>query len=232
MFGHIKGSFTGANTDRVGRFELADQGTLFLDEIANITMNQQARLLRVLETGEVEKVGSAKSRKVNVRVITATNAQLHEDVAAGRFREDLLFRLNTVEIHLPALRDRREDIPLLANHFLQKYAQRYARPVAGFEPQAMQLMLDHPWPGNVREVDHVVQRAVLMSQSTLVKPPDLGLQSARDATPKIDEMSLEDVERYLIRKTLARHGGNVTKAAKTLGLSRSAMYRRLQKHGL
>jgi DNA-binding NtrC family response regulator len=232
MFGHVKGSFTGATTDRIGRFELANEGTLFLDEIANINPNQQARLLRVIETGEVERVGQSKSRKVDVRLVSATNAGLKKEVVEGRFREDLLFRLNTVEIHLPALRERREDIPALANHFLAMYGRQYRSDVDGFDANALEAMLSHAWPGNVRELDHVIQRGVLMAKTNLVSAIGLGLQSRREAAPPMDEMSLEDVERALIKKSLERAGGSVSDAAKTLGLSRSAMYRRLQKHGL
>jgi DNA-binding NtrC family response regulator len=232
MFGHVKGAFTGANTDRIGRFELASGGTLFLDEIANISMNQQSRLLRVIETGEIERVGSSKSRKVSVRMISATNADVRREVEEGRFREDLLFRLNTVEIQLPPLRQRKEDIPLLANHFLQRYARRYRKEMSGFDHASLQAILDHPWPGNVRELDHALQRAVLMCKGEQLTAADLGLQSRRDGAGRIEDMSLDDVERFLIKKALEKNDGNVTEAARVLGLSRSAMYRRLQKHGL
>ena len=232
LFGHVKGAFTDAKTDRVGRFELADGGTLFLDEIANIPLNQQAKLLRVLETGEFERVGSSKTRRANVRLLSATNADVHAEVVAGRFRQDLLFRLNTVEIHLPPVRERREDIPPLAAHFLRQHAQRYRKNVAGLEAGAMQLLQEHGWPGNVRELDHAVERAVLMAQGHLLKASDLGLRLGRDTAPRIEDMSLEEVERYLIRKTLARCDGNAMKAAEALGLSRSAFYRRLEKYGL
>jgi DNA-binding NtrC family response regulator len=232
LFGHVKGAFTDAKTDRVGRFELAESGTLFLDEIANIPLNQQARLLRVLETGEYERVGSSRTRRANVRLISATNAHLSEEVSAGRFRQDLLFRLNTVEIALPPLRERREDIPLLAAHFLGLHSKRYRKPLSGFEPAAMQLLESHPWPGNVRELDHAIERAALMAQANVVKPADLGLRLGSESAPRLDEMSLEDVERFLIKKTLARFEGNAKRAADTLGLSRSAFYRRLEKYGL
>ena len=232
LFGHVKGAFTDAKTDRVGRFELAEGGSLFLDEIANISLNLQAKLLRVLETGEFERVGSSRTRRANVRIISATNADLSADVAAGRFRQDLLFRLNTIEIPLPPLRDRREDIPLLARHFLAQHAQRYRKPITGFDATAMQLLLDHAWPGNVRELDHAVERAVLMAQSEQVQGRDLGLRTAKDAAARIEDMSLEDVEGFLIKKALARYDGNVSQAAKALGLSRSALYRRLQRFGL
>jgi DNA-binding NtrC family response regulator len=232
LFGHIKGAFTDAKTDRVGRFELADEGTLFLDEIANISLPQQAKLLRVLETGEFERVGSSKTRKVNVRIISATNADLHAEVAAGRFRQDLLFRLNTVEIRLPALRDRREDTPLLAAHFLRQHSARYRKLVTDFDGAALHALAAHPWPGNVRELDHAIERAVLMAQGTIVKAGDLGLYQSPESSVRLEDMSLEEVECFLIKKTLARFDGNVSKAAEALGLSRSALYRRLEKFGL
>jgi DNA-binding NtrC family response regulator len=232
LFGHVKGAFTDAKMDRVGRFELADTGTLFLDEIANVPMNLQSKMLRVLEIGEMERVGSSKTRKVDVRVISATNAHLDEEVLAGRFRQDLLFRLNTIEIHIPPLRDRREDIPVLANHFLGIHARRYRKSITGFDHAAMQALTDNAWQGNVRELNHVVERAVLMSQDTQVRSGDLALRAGRDASPRLEDMSIEEVEAFLIKKALARHGGNVSHAANALGLSRSALYRRLQRYGL
>ena len=234
LFGHVRGAFTDAKTDRVGRFELADGGTLFLDEIANVPINLQPKLLRVLETGEFERVGSSKPRKVDVRVLSATNADLNADVAQGKFRQDLLFRLNTVEIHLPPLRERREDIPPLADHFLRQHSERYRRGVMGFTPQALEALRQHSWPGNVRELDHVVERAVLMSSSRVVTAFDLALQTTHDArlSARLEEMSLEEAERLLIKKALARFEGNANRAAEALGLSRSALYRRLQKYGL
>jgi DNA-binding NtrC family response regulator len=232
LFGHVKGAFTDARVDRVGRFEMADRGTLFLDEIANVPLKQQAKLLRVLETGEMERVGSSKTNKVNVRVVSATNADLKVESAEGRFRSDLLFRLNTVELHIPPLRERKEDIPLLASHFLKQYAQRYRKPVKGFEPAALEKMLEHPWPGNVRELDHAIERSVLVSDSELIRPGDLGLESEKGTSAKIEDMSLEEVEFLLIKKALSRHTGNISHAAEALGLSRSALYRRMQKYGL
>lgn len=232
LFGHMKGSFTDAKTDRVGRFELADGGTLFLDEIANLSLAQQAKLLRVLQTGEFERVGSSKTRRVDVRILAATNADLRTEVAAGRFREDLFFRLNTVELHLPPLRERRDDIPLLATHFLQNFAGHYRRSVAGFTPEAMQALLRYGWPGNIRELAHAVERATLLAHGEWVGDADLSLQSGAKAAPPLDEMSLEDVERVLVSKAMARYDGNVSLAAKALGLSRSALYRRLQRHNL
>ena len=232
LFGHVKGAFTDAKTDRIGRFELAHGGTLFLDEIANVPPSQQAKLLRVLESGEMERVGSSQTRRVDVRVISATNADLDHEVSAGRFRQDLLFRLNTIEIHIPPLRERRADIPLLANHFLDRYSQRYRKPIKTFEPSAMQLMLEYPWPGNVRELDHAVERSVLLSSGDVVRTSDLNLRAPRDANPRLEELSLEEVESLLIRKAVDRYGGNISQAAEALGLSRSALYRRLQKYGI
>jgi DNA-binding NtrC family response regulator len=234
LFGHVRGAFTDAKADRVGRFELADGGTLFLDEIANVPLNLQPKLLRVLETGEFERVGSSKTRKANVRVLSATNSDLNTDVAQGKFRQDLLFRLNTVEIHLPPLRDRREDIQPLAEHFLRQHTERYRREIMGFTQQAVDALREHSWPGNVRELDHVIERAVLMSSSSVVSVFDLALQTTPDArlSARLEEMSLEEAERLLITKALARFEGNANRAAEALGLSRSALYRRLQKYGL
>ena len=232
MFGHVKGAFTDARMDRVGRFDLADGGTLFLDEIANLPINQQSKLLRVLETGEMERLGSSRTRKVDARIISATNADLNEEISAGRFREDLMFRLNTIEIRLPPLRDRREDIPPLAHHFLQAYCKRYRKNLSGFDAAALQALLEHAWPGNVRELDHAIERAVLMAQKTTVAAADLGLQPARESSGKLEDMSLEEVEASLIRKALARYSNNVSHAAKALGLSRSALYRRIQRYNI
>jgi DNA-binding NtrC family response regulator len=228
----VKGAFTDAKADRVGRFELADGGTLFLDEIANVPVNLQSKLLRVLEIGEMERVGSSKTKRVNVRILSATNANLAEEVSSGRFREDLLFRLNTIEIHIPPLRERKEDIPLLASHFLSVYAQRYRKRLSGFDQAAMQALLQNPWQGNVRELNHVVERAVLLAHDTQVRQSDLALRSGPTGPAKLDEMSLEEVEAFLIKKALARYDGNVSHAANALGLSRSALYRRLQRYNL
>ena len=232
LFGHVKGAFTDARTDRQGRFELADGGSLFLDEIANVPLNQQTRLLRVLETGEFERVGSSRSRRADVRFISATNADVRAEVAAGRFRQDLLFRLNTVEIHLPPLRERREDIPALAAHFLRYRTGKYRKAIEKFTPAALEQMQKHSWPGNVRELEHVVERAVLMARGNVIQPDELGLLPLADNAPRLDEMSIEEVEAHLIRKTLARCEGNAQKAADALGLSRSAFYRRLEKYRL
>ncbi len=233
MFGHVKGAFTDARTDRVGYFELADGGTLFLDEIGNLAPKQQARLLRVLQTGEMQRVGSSRTRRVDVRVISATNTDIQAATAAGEFREDLLYRLNTVVIALPPLRDRPEDIPLLADHFLRRTAARYGRRLGGFDAEARRALLEYRWPGNVRELEHAVERAVLMAQGDLVRAGDLGLQPrAAAGEAALEELTLEEAEALLIRKALDRYQGNVSRAAEALGLSRSALYRRLQAHGL
>jgi DNA-binding NtrC family response regulator len=232
LFGHVKGAFTDAKTDRVGRFELADGGTIFLDEIGTVPLALQSKLLRVLQTGDIERVGSSKARHVDSRVVSATNANLQLEVAEGRFREDLLFRLNTIEIHLPALRDRREDIVPLAMHFLRRHASRYRKTLAGFDAAAMQVLLGHAWPGNIRELDHAVERAVLMAQGEQVRAADLGLRGTSTAAPRLEDLPLEDVEKMLIQKSLARYDGNVSRAAQALGLSRSALYRRIANYGL
>ncbi len=231
LFGHVKGAFTDARADRVGRFELADGGTLFLDEIANVPASQQAKLLRVLETGEFERLGSSRTRKVDVRILTATNANLHAEVVSGRFRQDLLFRLNTIEIRVPSLRERREDIPALAQYFLQSHAQRYRKGALAFDAPALRALLEHPWPGNVRELDHAIERAALLARSETVQASDLGLRREESSALPLDQMSLEDVEGVLIQKAMSRYAGNVSHAARALGLSRSALYRRLEKHG-
>ncbi len=231
LFGHVRGAFTDAKTDRAGRFELADGGTLFMDEIGNIPMSQQAKILRTLETGEFERVGSSRTSRTNVRLISATNSDLNAEVAAGKFRQDLLFRLNTIHLHLPPLRERREDIPLLAQHFLKAHVARYSKQITGFDEAAVEAMKNYAWPGNVRELDHSVERGVLMTQGKVVRAPDLGLNAGQSA-PRLDDMSLEEVEAFLIKKTLARCEGNARKAAEELGLSRSAFYRRLERYGL
>src|SRR3954464_9377810 len=201
LFGHVRGAFTDAKSDRAGRFELADGGTLFMDEIGNIPMSQQAKILRTLETGEFERVGSSRTSRTNVRLISATNADLNVEVGAGKFRQDLLFRLNTIHLHLPPLRERREDIALLAQHFLKAHVKRYNKPITGFEDAAIEAMKSYAWPGNVRELDHSVERGVLMSQGKVVRTPDLGLNAGQSA-PRLEDMSLEEVESFLIKKTL------------------------------
>ena len=232
LFGHVKGAFTDARSDRVGAFELADGGTLFMDEIGTMPHDQQAKLLRVLQSGEFQRVGASRTRKADVRVISATNLDVQQGVDEGRFREDLLFRLNTVEIHLPPLRDRREDVPLLANHFLRRGAAQYRKALEGFTPDAMKALLNYPWPGNVRELEHAVERSILLTAGPRVGVEDLALRGRVPAAVAMEEMSLEDAERLLIRKALERFDGNVSQAAEALGLSRSALYRRLERFGL
>jgi len=233
LFGHVKGAFTDARADRVGRFELADGGTLFLDEIANIPLAQQARLLRVLQTGEMERVGSSRTRQVDVRILSATNANLHKEAEEDRFRQDLLFRLNTIEIPLPPLRERAEDIPLLAAHFMEKHAARYGKTIAGLSERAEVALLEYSWPGNVRELDHAIERAVLMAGGDLLDLDDLGLRSSTASSPvRMDRMTLDEVERHVLQRALEKYQGNVNLAAEHLGLSRSALYRRLSRHGL
>jgi DNA-binding NtrC family response regulator len=230
MFGHVRGAFTDAKTDRAGRFELADGGSLFLDEIANISMGQQSKLLRVLQTREVERVGSSRTKRVDVRIMAATNADLRDEVIGGRFREDLLFRINTIEIALPPLRDRREDILPLARHFLDQHALRYGRRGLTLDAGAAQALLTHNWPGNVRELDHAVERGVLLAQGATVRAGDLGLRPPGPPA-RLEDLTLAEAERAIIERALSRFGGNVSQAAKALGLSRSALYRRLEGNG-
>ena len=226
LFGHVKGAFTDARSDRIGCFELADGGTLFLDEIANMPSALQPKLLRVLQTGEVQRVGSPRVSFVNVRILSATNADLAALMPAGRFREDLFYRLNTVIIHLPPLRSRQDDLLPLADHYLAFYSEKYQRTFEGFSASAQEAMARHTWPGNVRELAHAIERAVLLAQAESITAADLGLQSSR--SDGRDAMSLEEAEKLLIQKVLLRHGGDILQSAKQLGMSRSALYRRLQ----
>jgi DNA-binding NtrC family response regulator len=232
LFGHVAGAFTDAKSDRIGRFKLANGGTLFLDEIASIPANLQSKLLRVLESGEFEPVGSSKTHRVDVRILSATNADLAKEVAAGHFRQDLLYRLKTVEIRVPPLRERKEDVPLLAGHFLTRHASRYRKELTGLDPAAMQALLDYPWPGNVRELDHTIERAVLMAHGGTVQASDLGLEPKPQTDVKIENMTLDQVEQRMIQNALARFQGDISKAAEALGLSRGALYRRLEKYGI
>jgi DNA-binding NtrC family response regulator len=232
LFGHVKGAFTDAKADRLGRFELADGGTLFLDEIGNLASAQQARLLHVLEEGEFERVGSSRSVRVNVRIVAATNANLYAAMEAGRFRRDLYFRLNTVEIHVPPLRARCEDIPLLAHEALVRYSRRYGKRLTGFEHNALAALTDYSWPGNVRELEHIVERAVLLAAGEAVGIGDLRIQSSAPAgAMELSDLNLEGAERRIIEAAMER-SGNMNKAADALGVSRSALYRRLQKYNI
>jgi len=230
LFGHVAGAFTDARTDRMGRFQLADQGTLFLDEIAAVPVNLQSKLLRVLESGEFERIGSSRTCRVNVRILSATNADLDREVNAGSFRQDLLYRLNTVRIHVPPLRERIEDIPLLATHFLQEYVTKYRKAITGFSDAALEAFLNYPWPGNVRQLDHAIERAVLMSQNQVLSLSDLGLQPVEKIRPHFENMTLDQIECWAIRKAFNQHDGDISKAAQALGLSRAALYRRLEKY--
>jgi DNA-binding NtrC family response regulator len=232
LFGHVRGAFTDAKENRVGCFELAGGGTLFMDEVGNMPIGQQAKLLRVLQTGEFHPVGSSRVKRADVRVVSATNAELGSAVIAGTFREDLLYRLNTVEVRLPPLRDRTEDIGHLAQHFLEKQAQRYGKPVRGFRPEALQALARHGWPGNVRELEHAVERSVLMARGEEIGEEDLLLTPVRSGPAQLESMTLEEAEKHLIQRALQRCDGNVTDAADLLGLSRSALYRRLQHYGI
>ncbi|MBC8073990.1 MAG: sigma-54-dependent Fis family transcriptional regulator [Deltaproteobacteria bacterium] len=232
LFGHTRGAFTDAKESRVGSFELADGGTLLLDEIGNMPLGQQGKLLRVLQTGEFHPVGSSRVRKVDVRVIAATNADLRAEVKAGRFREDLLYRLNTVEIVVPPLRERIEDLLPLAHRFLRRGASRYGKGVEGFTSEAEHALLHHPWPGNVRELEHAIERAVLLCEGARVQTNDLGLARTREGVRGLESLTLDEAEAQLIRRALERNDGNVSQAATELGVSRSALYRRLQRYGL
>jgi DNA-binding NtrC family response regulator len=239
MFGHVRGAFTDAKTDRIGRFELADGGSLFMDEIANIPPAQQPKLLRVLEDGELERVGSSRTLKVDVRLISATNADLNAEIARGAFRRDLLFRLNTVELKLPPLRERDEDIALLAESFLAHFRKRYQRDGLKFAPSALQALRSYAWPGNVRELSHVIERAVLMLDGDMVDDAALNLKpeathalSGAAALAATGSMTVDEAEEQLVRQALERTGGNIQRAATLLGLSRPSLYRRMEKYGI
>lgn len=231
LFGHVRGAFTDAKADKPGCFALADGGTLFLDEVGTMPAGQQAKLLRVLQSGEFTPVGSSRACRVSARVLAATNLDLAAATRDGRFREDLLYRLNTIEIRLPPLRDRLDDVPALASAFLATFAARYATCPTTFSPGAMEAMRAHGWPGNVRELEHAVERAALLARGSAIEAEDLGLHAAAAPAALVEDMTLEDAEAYLVRKALARHG-NAMAAAKALGLSRSALYRRLMQHGI
>ncbi len=231
LFGHVRGAFTDARSERIGRFELAHQGTLFLDEIANLSLASQASLLHALEEGFIERVGSSKPTPVDVRIVAATNADIRAQVKDGRFRADLFYRLNTVEIHLPPLRERGEDIVLLANHYFREAVHRHGKDLAGFTPGALQALGQYDWPGNVRELAHVVERAVLLAGGGSIEAHDLRLTSGvLTQSPEIDDLTLEQAERYLVSRALEQCQGDADAAARKLGLSRSAFYRRLSKY--
>lgn len=236
LFGHKKGSFTDAKEDRPGRFELANKGTLFLDEIGNLSMPLQAKLLTVLQNRKVSRVGSNKDTSIDIRLICATNMPLYDMVKENRFRQDLLYRINTIEIEIPSLRDRMEDIPLLSNHFLKHYAEKYGKSVMKISEGAMSRMNKHPWPGNIRELQHAIERAVILANSSVLQPEDFTFSTSSTKESEqplnLDQFNLDEVEKLLIRKVLKKYNGNITQAASELGLTRSSLYRRLEKHGL
>jgi two-component system response regulator HydG len=234
LFGHVKGAFTDAREDRAGRFEAASGGTLFLDEIGNLSLPLQAKILTALENRRVFRVGSNKPVPIDVRLICATNRPIHQMVAQDRFRQDLLYRINTIEVRLPSLRERQEDIPLLVEHFLGAYCRKYGRPLKTVGPAALRKLEGYGWPGNVRELQHAVERSIIMSDADVLQPEDFLFSAAggslEDASPAVGK--LEDMERAFVDRVLSKHGGNVSKAARELGISRAALYRRLEKHGL
>lgn len=234
LFGHMKGSFTDAKKDKPGRFEIASGGTLFLDEIGNLSLPMQAKSLTVLERREITRVGANKPSLIDIRLICATNNNIHQMVQDESFRQDLLYRINTVEIHLPPLRERTSDIPLLADHFLGIYSKKYRKKIKGISSDAMKKLNQYQWPGNVRELQHALERAVIMSDSDTLQPDDflLTTRSEKVAEIEIDTYNLEEVEKNIIVKVLKQNQGNVTQAATILGLTRTSLYRRMEKYGL
>jgi two-component system response regulator HydG len=235
LFGHKRGAFTDAKEDRAGRFEVADQGTLFLDEIGNLSMPLQSKLLTVLQKREVTRIGTNQSIPVDIRLICATNMPVHDMVGDNSFRQDLLYRINTVEIYLPPLRERQDDIPQLANHYLRQYAQKYRKNFLGIRPQAMELLQRYNWPGNIRELQHAIERAIIMADGDELDSRDFFFLSAKPASEKVQQSStlnLDDMERTTIQRAIDKNGGNISKAAKELGLTRASLYRRLEKYGL
>lgn len=234
LFGYVKGAFTDAKEDRAGRFEVANGGTLFLDEIGNIPLTLQSKLLTVLQSRKVTRVGSMTSKPVNIRLVCATNQSLKEMVSSGDFRQDLLFRINTIEVHLPPLRDRKEDIGLLLQHFNKLYCSKYKKEVKTIEPATLKKLESYAWPGNVRELQHAVERAVIMSDGKVLQPGDFLLAREQGSTESVmvEDYNLEEVEKMVLRKALKKHSGNISKAAEELGLTRASLYRRLEKYGL
>ncbi len=234
LFGHEKGAFTDAKKEKSGRFEIASGGTLFLDEIGNLSLPLQTKLLTVIERKEVIRVGSNNPRPVNVRLICATNNNIHQMVDENLFRQDLLYRINTVEIHLPPLRDRTSDIPLLTDHFLKSYAKKYKKSIRGISAGALKTLTQYHWPGNVRELQHAIERAIIMSDSETLQPDDfiLSPQTKKVADIEIDTYNLDEIERSIIEKVLKHHQGNITQAAVDLGLTRTSLYRRMEKYDL
>ncbi|MDW7693411.1 sigma-54 dependent transcriptional regulator [Flammeovirgaceae bacterium SG7u.111] len=234
LFGHKKGAFTDAKEDRAGRFEVASGGTLFLDEIGNLSLSLQSKLLTVLQRREITRVGANKSTPIDIRLVCATNMPLYEMVGDNDFRQDLLYRINTVEIHLPPLRDRAEDLPKLADHFIEMYCQKYRKPKKRLSPSTLKKFEKYHWPGNVRELQHALERAVIMSDEDLLQPHDFLFLVEKSESDDMDfsEYDLDTVEKMMIQKAISKHSGNISKAAKSLGLTRASLYRRLEKHGL
>ena len=236
LFGHKKGAFTDAKTDRAGRFEVADKGTIFLDEIGNLNPALQAKLLSVLQSRTVTRIGNNQPKPFDARLICATNEDIHSLVKKGDFRQDLLYRINTVEIHLPALRDRVEDIPLLADHFLQSYTNKYKKQIKGLDQKTIRMLQKYDWPGNIRELQHALERAVIMTDNEVLQPDDFFFLNGQGAMQPSGEMedsfNLEEVERQTIQKAISIHGGNISKAAEELGLTRASLYRRLSKYDI
>lgn len=234
LFGHVKGAFTDARQERAGRFEVASGGTMFLDEIGNLSMPMQAKLLTVLERREVTRVGANKAKPIDIRLICATNMPVQEMIAEGNFREDLLYRINTVEISIPPLRERTEDIPLLANHFLKLYSKKYKKGIRSISSATLKKLQQYPWPGNVRELQHAIERAIILTETDTLQPSDFQLNKKKE---KVDEVELEtynldDVEKTIIQKVLRKHNGNISTASKELGLTRTSLYRRMEKFEL
>ncbi len=234
LFGHVKGAFTDAGSDRAGRFEIASGGTLFLDEIANLPLQMQSKILRAIETKQVTRLGASKAIPVDIRLICATNMNILEMAGKGEFRQDLLYRINTVEIHLPPLRERGDDLRLLVEHFLQSYCRKYHKPLKGISPATMNKLAKYHWPGNVRELQHCMERAVILGESQVLQPEDFLFAAALAEGDGIifDSYNLDLVEKTVIRRAIDKHKGNISHAADELGLTRASLYRRLEKYGL
>jgi len=232
LFGYAKGAFTDAQKDTLGRFELAKGGTIFLDEIGNLPLHLQSKLLTVIQNRKITRLGEGKERNIEVRIICATNAPIHKMVDEQTFRQDLLFRINTIELNLPPLRDRKEDIELLANHFLKKLNQKYRKKIEGFTKEAIKGLISYNWPGNIREIEHIVERAVIITDHNIILPEDLHFSTKNISVNLENNLNLEETEKQLIKKAIDKHQGNISRAAKDLGLTRAALYRRLEKHQL
>ena len=232
LFGYAKGAFTDAQKDTLGRFELAKGGTIFLDEIGNLPLHLQSKLLTVIQNRKITRLGEGKEREIDARIICATNAPIHEMVDEQTFRQDLLFRINTIELNLPPLRERTDDVKLLANHFLQKLTQKYRKKIDGFSKEAINAMKEYQWPGNIREIEHIIERAVIITDNEQIEITDLHFSTKKAAINLSDNLNLEEAEKILVEQAIQKHQGNISRAAKDLGLTRAALYRRLEKHQL